>query len=144
MIYSVKQLLDLAGTSMRTLHYYDSIGLLKPQSYKENGYRQYGEKELLRLQQILFFRELDFSLEDIKTIIDRPDFDIIKALNSHRQLLRHKIVRLNKLIQTVDKTILKLNGESEMNDTEYYGGFSKEQQEKYEQEIPEVRQSCAR
>ena len=66
MVYRIKQLAQLAGISVRTLHYYDRIGLLKPESYTGSGYRQYGEASVLRLQQIMFFRELDFSLDDIK------------------------------------------------------------------------------
>lgn len=137
MEYTIKQLADLAGISVRTLHYYDEVGLLKPRSYTENRYRQYGEKELLRLQQILFFRELDFSLEQIKEIISKPDFDVLQALRQHRKLLLDKIGRLNSLVNTVDKTILNLKGELEMSEQEYYQGFSREQQEKYEQEIRE-------
>lgn len=134
-IYSVKQLADLAGVSSRTLRYYDQTGLLKPDGVSENGYRYYGEKELLRLQQILFYRELDFSLDEIKTILENPNFDIQAALSSHRLLLRQNIARLEKLVHTVDKTIKSLNGETKMKDQEYYRGFSKEQQEKYAGEI---------
>jgi DNA-binding transcriptional MerR regulator len=135
--YSVKKLADLAGISVRTLHYYDEVGLLKPQSYDENRYRKYGEKELLRLQQILFFRELDFSLDEIKEIINRPDFDVLNALQTHLKLLTGKIIRLNRLIKTIDNTILNLKGELKMKEEDYYKGFSREQQEKYEQEIRE-------
>jgi DNA-binding transcriptional MerR regulator len=133
--YSVKQLADLAGVSSRTLHYYDQTGLLKPAGTTENGYRYYEEKELLRLQQILFYRELAFSLEEIKIILEKPDFDVLVALSSHRKLLRQQIFRLNKLVNTVDKTLEHLKGETEMQDQEYYGGFNKEHQEKYEGEI---------
>ena len=74
MAYTVQQLADLASVSIRTLHYYDEIGLLKPSYIAENGYRYYEDKELLLLQQILFFRELEFSLEDIQRILNRPDY----------------------------------------------------------------------
>lgn len=70
MAYTVKQVSDLAGVSIRTLHYYDEIGLLKPASHGENGYRYYDEQALLRLQQILFFRELDFSFTFERTSRD--------------------------------------------------------------------------
>ncbi|HEX9617528.1 MAG TPA: MerR family transcriptional regulator, partial [Anaerolineales bacterium] len=73
----VRQLAKLAGVTNRTLHYYDQIGLLHPASYGNNGYRFYGEESVFRLQQILFYRELGFSLDLIKTIIDRPDFDLL-------------------------------------------------------------------
>lgn len=133
--YSVKQLASLAGISARALHYYDQIGLLKPAGIAENGYRYYGKNELMRLQQILFYRELDFNLNEIKTILGTADFDIHSALLSHRKLLLQKITRLESLVNTVDKTIKHLKGEIEMKDQEYYSGFSKEQQQKYEGEI---------
>jgi DNA-binding transcriptional MerR regulator len=135
MSYTVKQLADLAGVSVRTLHYYDQIGLLKPGNIAANGYRYYTEKQILRLQQILFFRELDFSLLEIAAIIDSPDFDVLQALAAHRKLLLKKIERLGNLIKTVDKTVMSLQGGTKMTENEYYQGFSKEQQEKYEKEI---------
>jgi MerR family transcriptional regulator, thiopeptide resistance regulator len=135
MEYTVKQLADLSMVSVRTLHYYDQKGLLKPSGYRGNGYRIYRQKELLRLQQILFFRELDFKLEEIKAIIDQPGFDILQALWLHRRMIENKITRFNSLIGTVDKTILKIKGEMEMSEKDYYAGFSREQQEKYQREI---------
>jgi DNA-binding transcriptional MerR regulator len=135
MEYTVKQMAELAGISVRTLHFYDQKGLLKPCGYEANGYRKYGQKEVLRLQQIMFFRELDFKLEEIKSIIDKPGFDISQALRDHRRLLESKITRYEQLIKTVDSTLLKIKGEQEMNEKEYYTGFSREQQEKYKQEI---------
>jgi DNA-binding transcriptional MerR regulator len=137
MKYSIKNLAKLAGVSVRTLHYYDRIDLLKPHSCDCRGYREYGQDELVRLQQILFFRELDFSLEEIKEILGKPDFNVIEALRMQRDLLQQKIARINRLIETVDKTILKMKGDLEMEDKEYYWGFSREQQAKYEQEIRE-------
>ena len=94
MEYTVQKLADLAGISIRTLHYYDEIGLLKPGSILPNGYRHYGEKELIRLQQILYFRELDFSLEEIKQILDNPRFDLESSLLKQRELLQLKKKRL--------------------------------------------------
>lgn len=137
MEYTVKQLADLSMVSVRTLHYYDQKGLLKPSGYRRNGYRTYGLKELMRLQQILFFRELDFKLGDIKSIMEKPDFEIFQALQDHRRLLEGKIARYGQLIETVDKTMLKIKGEMDMREKEYYSGFSLEQQEKYKQEIRE-------
>ena len=131
MIYTVKQLADLAGVSVRTLHYYDEIGLLKPTSYGENGYRYYDEQAVLRLQQILFFRELDFSLDEIKDILDRPDFHVLHALEGHRKALEQKVTRLNRLINTVDNTISHLKGELEMSQKSFFEGFD---ENKYEQE----------
>jgi DNA-binding transcriptional MerR regulator len=134
MTYTVKQLANLAGVSARTLHFYDEIGLLKPSSHGENGYRYYGEEALLRLQQILFFRELDFSLADIAEIMNRPGFDIRQALSAHRSLLVERAARLERLIHTVDKTLQHLTGGLEMNGNEYYEGFSEEKQREYSQE----------
>lgn len=84
MVYTVIELARLAGVSKRTLHYYDEIGLLKPSFLKENGYRFYAEKELLKLQQILFFRELEFPLEEIARIINAGGFDTLEALAEQR------------------------------------------------------------
>jgi MerR family transcriptional regulator, thiopeptide resistance regulator len=133
--YTVKQLSELAAVSIRTLHYYDEIGLLKPDAYGENGYRYYGEAALLRLQQILFFRELDFSLAEIQTILNQPDFHLLQALRVHRKTLRGRIERLERLVQTVDKTIHHLKGEAQMSDQEYYAGFNEEKQKEYEQYV---------
>jgi DNA-binding transcriptional MerR regulator len=104
-VYTVKQLASLAGVSVRTLHYYDEIGLLKPSSVGGNGYRHYGEEAVLKLQQILFYREMELSLDEIKAVTGRPDFDVLSALRSHRQALQGRVERLERLIQTVDHTI---------------------------------------
>lgn len=120
---------------MRTLHYYDEIGLLKPRTRSESGYRYYGEEAIVRLQQIMFFRELGFSLDDIGQIISKPDFDVVEALQSHRTLLMKKAERIDELLSTVDKTIKKLKGDVKMKIKEYYRGFSDEQIEKYRREV---------
>ena len=90
---------------------------------------------LLRLQQILFFKELDFSLAEIKDTIDRPGFDTLQALLAHRKTLRERSGRLARLIETVDKTILHLKGELKLTEREFYRGFSEEKQQEYEEEI---------
>lgn len=136
MSYSVHQLSQLASVSVRTLHYYDEIGLLSPVRLK-NGYRQYGENELLRLQQILFFRELDFPLDEIQRIMNSRYFDMSVALQDQRKLLELKKKRLNGLIKTIDKTLNKLNNEKNMNDKELYGSFTKEEMDQYAQEAKE-------
>ncbi len=135
--YTVKQLAKLAGVSVRTLHHYDNIGLLIPAYRSESRYRLYSENELLRLQQILFFRELDFPLKQIIEILDNPDFEEIKALKNHRVLLQERVIRIRKLQNTIDKTINSLK-EKEMNlvtDEELYAGFSEEQVDRYKQEV---------
>ncbi|MBW8012929.1 MAG: MerR family transcriptional regulator [Chloroflexi bacterium] len=135
MSLTVKQLADLASVSTRTLHYYDEIGILKPSSVSENGYRQYSDEAIVRLQQILFFRELDFSLKEIKKIIDQPEFDTLEALHTHKIALQQRVDRLDQLINTVDKTILHMKGKTEMEQEEFYEGFSEAKQAKYEKEI---------
>ncbi|HEY9898866.1 MAG TPA: MerR family transcriptional regulator [Pantanalinema sp.] len=105
MTYTVKAVAEIAGVSVRALHHYDEIGLLKPASVSPSGYRQYGDPDLDRLQQILFFRELGFSLQEIKQIIDSPGFDRKKALLTHKELLLEKQRRLHALIQSVEQSI---------------------------------------
>ncbi len=134
MSYSVQQLANLAGVSVRTLHYYDQVDLLKPARTQSNGYRHYEEPELLRLQQILFFRELDFPIEEIKRVLASPRFDMGAALRDQKHLIQLKRNRLDGLIQTIDKTIKKLNKEANMQDEELYGNFSKEEMDKYTEE----------
>jgi DNA-binding transcriptional MerR regulator len=124
--YSVKQLSELAGVSVRTLHLYDENGLLNPCMRTEAGYRMYGEKELLRLQQILFYKELDFPLQEIKEILDEPDFDIMKALNNHKKALLQKSERILVLLNTVDKTIYQLKQKSMLKHKDLYEGLSTE------------------
>ena len=137
-MFTVKQLSRLAGVTPRTLHHYDAIGLLKPTRVGENGYRYYGEEALLRLQQILFYRELGLPLEDIRKIMGRRDFDILGALHSHREALQRQVGRLNQLIETVDHTIHFLKGEQPMNDQGFFQGFSEEEQEKYALEAEQM------
>ncbi len=135
MSYTVKQLADLAGVSPRTLHYYDQIGLLRPEKVARNGYRCYDDPAMLRLQQILFFKELGFSLEQIREIMDQPGFDLQLALQLHKAGLQERLERLKRLIATVDKTILNLEGAYPMKKRQYFEGFSEEKQKQYEQEI---------
>ncbi len=132
MAYTVKKLAGISGVSVRTLHYYDEVGLLKPAYYGSNGYRFYEEEQLLTLQQILFFRELRFELNQIRKILGRSDFDKIAALTSHRQVLQKDLRRIRKLIQTIDKTIEHLQGTKKMKDQEMYSGFSPEEQAGHE------------
>jgi DNA-binding transcriptional MerR regulator len=137
-LLTVKQLSKLAGVTPRTLHHYDEIGLLKPSRVGDNGYRYYGEEALLRLQQILFYRELDIPLEEIKKILGRRDFDVLGALHSHQEALQKQVARLNRLIHTVDNTINHLKGTSIMSEQGYFEGFSEEEQEKYALEAEQL------
>jgi DNA-binding transcriptional MerR regulator len=133
-MYTVKQLADLAGVSRRTLHFYDEKGLLKPSSLGENGYRYYDDKALLQLQQILFYRELGLELQQIKEILDDPNFDTVSALQSHRRSLSEKMDRLQTLIRTVDTTIMHLIGEVVVSKKNIFEGFTEEKQKDYEAE----------
>ena len=133
-MYTVKQLGELAGVSVRTLHYYDEIGLLEPSSYGDNGYRQYDEDTLFRLQQVLFYRELEFSLSEIAEIIEEPDFNVLESLQLHKQALQGETKRLKTLIQTIDKTMEHMKGKLEMSNREIFEGFTEEQQEQYADE----------
>ncbi len=133
-MFTVQQLATMAGISRRTLHYYDEIGLLKPSRIGDNGYRYYGEEALLRLQQILLYREMDMPLDSIKRIMGRRDFDVLRALETHRDELDKRIVQLQRLKQTVDETIQHIRGEKEMSEKQFFGGFSEAQQAEYEKE----------
>lgn len=126
--YSVNQLAKLAGVSVRTLHHYDRMGLLKPSIRTEARYRLYGQQELLRLQQILFYKELDFSLDAIRQLLEDPAFDTLRALQQHKQALQARQHRLATLLNTIDKTIATLTGEQVMQTNEsLYEGFPKGQ-----------------
>ncbi|UZQ52108.1 MerR family transcriptional regulator [Clostridium kluyveri] len=132
---TVKQVSDLTGVSVRMLHHYDKIGLLKPTKLTEAGYRIYDDEALKTLQQILFFKELDLPLKEIKEIITSPHFDKMKALESHKKLIVLKRDRLNSLIELIDKTLKGANTMSfkEFDMTEYYNvleEFKKENKDK--------------
>ena len=129
MRYSIKQIAGLAGVSTRTIRYYDQIGLLPPAEMGENGYRYYDRASLLRLQQILFFRELDMPLEDILSILSHPDYNPLAALQNHRVSLNKKLKRLQNLVHTLDQTIASLKGENNMTDKEFFEGFDETQYE---------------
>jgi len=133
MAYTVKKVAAVSGVSVRTLHFYDEVGLLKPAFHGANGYRFYEESQLLTLQQILFYRELGFELKQIKHILCRGDFDKIAALESHRRLLRRDVARTRKLIVTIDKTIEHLRGTKKMKAKEMFTGFDPRQQARHEQ-----------
>ncbi|MEF9958533.1 MAG: MerR family transcriptional regulator [Niameybacter sp.] len=101
----INEVAKLTGITVRTLHYYDEIGLLKPSEITESGYRLYNEEALERLQQILFFKELDFPLTEIKAIMTDPSYNQVEALYSHKALLIQKRKRLDGLIDLVNLTL---------------------------------------
>ena len=129
MAYSIKQIADLAGVTTRTIRYYDQIGLLAPIQIGENGYRYYDRGSLLRLQQIMFYRELDVPLRDIQIIMSRPDFNPLEAMEKHRLALLNRRQRFDMLIHTVDQTIQTLKGESQMKENEIFDGFDESEYE---------------
>lgn len=135
---TVKQLAKLAGVTPRTLRHYDQIGLLKPTRVGGNGYRYYNEAAALRLQQILLYRELDLPLERIRAILDHPGYDAQRALEGHREELRRKVGRLQRLIETVERTIQHMNGEISMSQKQLFEPFNEEQQATYEQEAMQM------
>lgn len=133
---SVLEVSRLADVSVRTLHHYDRIGLLKPAKRSASGYRYYGEAELYRLQQILFYRELDFSLGDIRQWLDDPRFDRENALLFHREQLQQRRKRLDNLLRTVDETLHQLKKEASMENYDMlYKGFSKTEVAALEAEV---------
>lgn len=141
MEYTVQKLGKMAGISTRTLRYYDEIDILKPARINSSGYRIYGQQEVDRLQQILFYRELGVSLEDIRSIVTSPEFDGAKALREHREKLLEKKEQLELLIANVEKTIAKTEGRIVMSDKEKFEGFKQklidENEKKYGEEIRE-------
>ncbi len=132
---SIHELAKLAGVTRRTLHHYDEIGLLPPSRIGENGYRYYEDDAALRLQQILFYKELGMDLGQIMDILTEPGFDINRALESHKKQLQLRIERLQRLIGTVEATIQEVNGGKPMNKQKMFGVFSEEKQKEYETEV---------
>ncbi|MCD7033605.1 MerR family transcriptional regulator [Metabacillus sp. GX 13764] len=141
MEYTVQKLAELSGTTARTLRYYDEIGILKPARISSSGYRIYGKKEVDRLQQILFYKELGVSLEQIQEILSNPTFEAASALKEHYEQLLSKRKQLDLLIRNVEKTIAVQEGRGKMSDHEKFEGFKqemiKENEEKFGKEIRE-------
>lgn len=128
----ISEVAKLTGITVRTLHYYDQIGLLKPNEITEAGYRLYSKESLKILQQILFFRELDFPLSKIKEIMTNPNYDKNEAFNKHRELLIKKRDRMNKLICLVESTI---KGEEDMSFRQFDKSEIEENKNKYADEV---------
>lgn len=121
----IKQVAELSGVSQRTLRYYDEIGLLKPTSVEENGYRQYSEQNLDRLQQILFYRALDFSLNDIRMMIE-PDMNKLDILQRQRELLVEKNRHLQQIVQLIEHTIQAEMDGIKMTNEQKFEAFKKQ------------------
>lgn len=135
MPYTVKELALLAGVSARTLRYYDAIGLLPAtRAGRNNDERQYDDGAVLRLQQILFYRELDFRLDEIRAILDDPAYDVLQALREQRTALMRRRTHIEALLRTLDNTVDHLEGRRSMTDEKFFEGFDHTQ---YEQEARE-------
>lgn len=132
----VKEVSDLAGISVRTLHHYDAIGLLRPGHMTAAGYRLYTDADLELLQQILFFRELGFPLRKIKEIVTSSSYDRREALELHRKLLLERRARIDSMLATLEKTVRHMKGEIEMTNKEKFEGFDFSRNP-YEQEARE-------
>jgi len=132
--WTVRQAAELSGVSVRTLHYYDEIGLLPPARVTEAGYRLYGERELARLQQILLYRELDFPLAEIRALMALGGQERLDALGKQRELLSLKRDRLTRLIRLTDRL---LKGENTMSFAEFDMTQIEEQKKKYAREVKE-------
>ncbi len=137
--YAVGELAALAGVTIRTLRYYDRINLLNPTRREDNNYRVYDFSDLLRLQQILFFRELDVPLNQIRHILNDPETDPAALLEQHHENIRLKIERLKRLQNTLKKTIQnqKKEGQMPLTDLELYEGFDQTTIERYTREVSE-------
>ncbi|HEX9804225.1 MAG TPA: MerR family transcriptional regulator [Candidatus Dojkabacteria bacterium] len=135
--YTVKQLADLAGVTERTLRHYDEIDILNPQRNEENNYRNYSHDDLLKLQQILFFREIGFDLEKIKEILGDKNFDLAAALENHKKFLQSEQKRMKQLVATVEKTILHIKENTMVTDEDLYEGFTKEEVKVMKEEVKE-------
>jgi DNA-binding transcriptional MerR regulator len=131
-VYTVKQMASLSGVSVRALHHYDAIGLLKPRAVGINGYRYYDRADLLRLQQILFHRALETPLKEIQAALDDPGFDLAAALRAHRERLAAEAERYARLVDVVDRTLADLEGDETMDDNQLFDGFTPEKQAEHE------------
>ena len=111
MEYTINKVAKISGVSTRTLRYYDEIGLLKPKRINSSGYRIYSQNEIDKLQQILFYKELDLPLNCISEIMNNRDFDSKNALYEHKENLLKRKNKIDIMLKTIDKTIRSLEGE---------------------------------
>ena len=125
-MYTVKELARLTGLTPRTLRYYDSIGLLCPRRGKDNDYRLYGPEEVDRLQQILLYRDMGLSLEEIKNLLDTPGFDRERTLREHLDRLLERRREVDGLIHTVRSTLKSIEGGTTMTDQEKFEGMKRQ------------------
>lgn len=141
MYYKVKEVSEMVGLSVRMLHHYDKIGLLKPDHVTEAGYRQYSDDDLIVLQQILFLRELDFSLENIKELMANPNYNQVTLLEQQQVMLEKKVARLEKIIDTIGLTKERIIKGENMSNKERFDSFDTSEIEahkkKYAKEVEE-------
>lgn len=152
MLYTVKEVSELTGATIKTLHYYHKIGLLQPCEITDVGYRLYGTKELERLQQILFYRELDFSLKDIKKALE-GELNRLECLDKQQKLLLARKQRLDCLLKTINESIVLGKKGEVMDKSIMFKGFNKEEwkdalseqskyiKDKYGYDMPEVQEA---
>jgi MerR family transcriptional regulator, thiopeptide resistance regulator len=137
MRYTVGDVARIAHVSVRALHHYDDIGLLRPSARSDAGYRLYSDDDLTRLQQVMLYRELDFTLEDIAQALAATDFDPLDALVAQRQLVADKLVRDEALLALLDKTILAMKGGIRMSKEEMFEVFGDFDPAQYDDEVKE-------
>lgn len=141
MEYTIKALAKISNISTRTLRYYHEIGLLKPKRINSSGYRIYGKNEVELLQKILFYKEINFELKEIKEAINNPNFDFISTLINHKKLILKEQSRLSKLLENINNTLEHIKGDYNMPDKDRFEGFKKElieeNEKRYGKEIRE-------
>lgn len=133
--YTVGQVAKLAHVSVRTLHHYDELGLLTPSERSEAGYRLYTESDLERLQQVLFYKELGFSLDEIRSMMTDPAYNRRDALVAQRELIAKQMLRLQAMLDLIDKTIASLDGGVRLSQEEMFEVFGDFDPTKYEEEV---------
>ncbi len=137
MTHTIGEVARLAGVTVRTLHHYDEIGLLEPGDRTPSGYRVYDRDDLRRLQQILFYRELGFGLEEIARVMTADGFDRRRALEDQRELVRRKVRRLEKMIAAIDDAIVSEETGIAMTTDEMFEVFGDFDPTEYEEEVKE-------
>ncbi|PKQ15153.1 MAG: MerR family transcriptional regulator [Actinobacteria bacterium HGW-Actinobacteria-7] len=137
MKHTVGDVARLAHVSVRTLHHYDEIGLLKPSAHSEAGYRLYTTEDLEQLQQVLFYKELGFTLEEIRELMSDPAFDRREALSTQREMIAEQALRLDALLGLIDKTLTSLGGGIQMTKEEMFEVFGDFDPAEHEDEVKE-------
>lgn len=135
-MYKISEVAKLSGVSVRMLHHYDNIGLLIPSEKSDKNYRLYSDEDVKRLYQILIFKELEFSLKEIKNILDDENFDREKALRLQRELIVEKRKRMDNILNSIDEVIDNLEGDKAMSNKDFKA-FSYEEIKKHEEKYKE-------